>query len=361
MKILALGATGAIGNLLVKSLAKDGHNVSVTSRSEHLPQINLTYIVGNARDDTFLKSILTQHWDAIIDFMVYDTRTFANRVGQFLQSTDQYVFLSTGRVFASSESALLESSPRLLDVCHDASYLATDEYALTKARQEDLLRASKKTNWTIVRPYITFGAARLQLGPLEKEDWLYRATQGRSIVFCDELMDRETTLTDGADVAAMIAEIVGRQEALGEDFNLTNGTSVAWRSLLEIYLLALAGKLGKKLAVQFQDIETFCKATNPAQVRYDRIYHRRFDTTKIAAIYDISQISNPIEALAKRVEEALSGTLEFGPINWRAEALRDRAAGEHARMSELSSRQTAVRYLAYRHLPLEMIKRMRRR
>lgn len=361
MKILALGATGAIGNLLVKLLARNGHAVSVTSRSAHTSQANLQYLTGNAQHDAFLKPILSEPWDAIIDFMVYDTQTFARRMNQFLQSTDQYVFLSTGRVFASSAPALRESSPRLLDVCRDSSYLATDEYALTKARQEDLLRASQKTNWTIVRPYITFGEARLQLGPLEKEEWLYRATQGRSIVFCESMMDRETTLTDGADVAAMIAELVGRQEALGEDFNLTNGISVSWNSVLDIYLSALAGKRGKKPPVLLQDLDAFCKATNPAQVRYDRIYHRRFDTTKISAIYDFSQISNPLAALAKRVEEALSGTVVFGPINWRAEALRDRAAGEHARMTELSGRRTAVRYLAYRHLPIEMIKRLRRR
>lgn len=361
MKILALGATGVIGSLLVKSLAAEGHDVSVTSRSPRPPQVNLHYLEGNARIDAFLNPILSKRWDSIIDFMVYDTQTFAGRVKRFLQSTDQYVFLSTGRVFASCETALRESSPRLLDVCRDTDYLATDEYALTKARQEVLLRASGNTNWTIVRPYITFGESRLQLGPLEKEDWLYRAMQGRSIVFCDDLMYRETTLTDGADVAGMIAALVGCEQALGEDFNLTNGISVSWRSVLDIYLSALARKRGKETRVLLQDVGTFCKATNPAQVRYDRMYHRRFETTKIAEFYDISQVRNPLDALAKRVDEAISGKLKFGPINWRGEALRDKAAGEYTRPTELSGVRGAARYLAYRHLPIEMIERLRRR
>ena len=53
---------------------------------------------------------------------------------------------------------------------------------LTKALQENLLRASGYKNWTIVRPYITFSDIRLQLGVYEKEQWLYRALQGRAIV-----------------------------------------------------------------------------------------------------------------------------------------------------------------------------------
>lgn len=361
MKILALGATGAIGSLLVRSLAANGHEVSVTSRSEVLPQSNPRYLLGNARDDAFLGPVLNEQWDAIIDFMVYDTAEFAGRVKKLLQATDQYVFLSTGRVFASSETALQESSPRLLDICGDAEYLTTDEYALTKARQEDLLRASGQTNWTIVRPYITFGAARLQLGPLEKEAWLYRALKGRSIVFCEALMDRETTLTDGVDVAEMLAALVGQKQALGKDFNLTNGVSVSWSSVLDTYLNALAAKRHKQTPVLLQSVEAFCKTTNPAQVRYDRMYNRRFATTKIASFFDISRIRQPLDALAQRVDAALSDTPRFGPINWRTEALRDRAAREHARLAELSGRRAALQYLAYRHLPLEMIKTLRRR
>lgn len=361
MKILALGATGAIGSVLSRSLAAVGHDVSVTSRSARTPQGNLRYIVGNARHDAFLDQLLGERWDAIIDFMVYDTQTFAGRTQRLLSSTGQYVFLSTGRVFASSETSLDENSPRLLDACGDSDYLATDEYALTKARQEDLLCASGLTNWTIVRPYITFGEARLQLGPLEREEWLYRAMRGRSIVFCDALMDRQTTLTDGADVAGMIAAVVGRPQALGEAFNLTSGKSVSWRGVLDTYLSALELRRGRKTPVLLQDVESFCRTTNPPQVRYDRLYHRRFDTTKITAFFDVSRIREPIDALAERVEADLSGSLPFGPINWRAEALRDRAAGEHARPSEFPTWHTFARYTAYRHLPIETINRLRRR
>ena len=55
------------------------------------------------------------------------------------------MFLSSSRVYASQESPIREDSMRLLDVSHDSIYLKTDEYALAKARQEDILRKSGKT------------------------------------------------------------------------------------------------------------------------------------------------------------------------------------------------------------------------
>ena len=59
---------------------------------------------------------------------------------------------------------ITEESERLLDTSIDQDFLSTDEYSLTKARQEDILQSSKQKNWTIIRPYITYGTSRLQLG-----------------------------------------------------------------------------------------------------------------------------------------------------------------------------------------------------
>lgn len=45
----------------------------------------------------------------------------------------------------------------------DSQYVQSDGYAIAKAKQEDILRNSDFINWTIVRPYITYSDARLQL------------------------------------------------------------------------------------------------------------------------------------------------------------------------------------------------------
>ncbi|WP_429885676.1 NAD-dependent epimerase/dehydratase family protein, partial [Geoalkalibacter halelectricus] len=219
--ILVLGGTGAMGSHLVQLLAERGDKVSVTTRSSQGPSADIEYIQGNAREDSFLDPILARKWDAIVDFMVYTTPDFERRASKLLASTNQYLFLSSARVYAESTEPIGEDSPRLLDICVDSKFLATDEYALAKARQENILKQSGRHNWTIIRPYITYGEQRLQLGVLEKEGWLYRALQGRTIVFSKDIVGKLSTLTYGLDVAAAIAALIGNTRALGEAYQIT--------------------------------------------------------------------------------------------------------------------------------------------
>lgn len=358
MRILALGATGAIGTQMVELLASKGHEIHVTSRRARDDVGNVHYLQGNAKDLSFLNGILPQGWDAIVDFMAYDTALFRERVAAFLGATGQYVLLSSARVFAQSEGPITESSPHLLDVCQDATYLAGDEYALAKSRQEELLRASGQRNWTIVRPYITFGEARLQLGPLEKEGWLYRAQQGRSIVFCEPMLGKRTTLTNGRHVAEMIAALIGNPAALGEDFNLAGSQSITWDEVLHLYLEELETHLGHRPKLLLQDVAHFCEAARSVpQVIYDRMYDRRFDPAKIGAIVDLDGIGDCREALREVMRRQLSGG-GFLALDSRGEALRDKAAGEHTALNAFMGTKQKFRYLAYRHVPLGLIRNM---
>ena len=169
MKVLLLGGTGAMGAYLAEILAERGNDVFVTTRSDRKASQGITYIKGNAHSEEFLKSVISDHYDAIADFMVYNTEEFKRRVDDLLAATEQYVFFSTSRVYSNADGDITEKTPRWLDVTDDQEFLSSDEYAITKARQEDILRKSGKKNWTIIRPYITYSNERLQLGVLEKE------------------------------------------------------------------------------------------------------------------------------------------------------------------------------------------------
>lgn len=124
-----------------------------------------------------------ERYNAIVDFMVYSTIKFLDRIDFILNNCTHYIFLSTARVCANSKKPLKEYNHRLLDVSQDKQHLATYEYALCKAIQENILKSHARTNYTIICPYITFSEIRLQLGVYEKESWLYRAMQKKSIIF----------------------------------------------------------------------------------------------------------------------------------------------------------------------------------
>jgi len=348
--ILVLGGTGAMGMHLVQLLSEMGDKVSVTTRAVHHSSGNIEYIKGDAKDDKFLEFILARKWDTIVDFMVYSTSEFEQRMLRLLSATTQYIFLSSARVYADSSEPIKEDSLRLLDSSVDHEFLSTDEYSLTKARQEDLLRHSGSDNWTIIRPYITYSEQRLQLGVLEKEGWLYRALKGRAIVFSEDMMTKLTTLTYGFDVARAMASLVGQSRALREVYQIMQTTPVSWHNVLDIYLSVIEKYLSKRPKVLLLDIQNFSRC-KPAeyQIKYDRMFNRTFSCEKIADYVSVNDFLPYEQGLKLCLDECLAKP-QFKAIDWRSEAIKDRYSGEMTHLDEVSGWKHKIKYLFYRFI-----------
>ena len=352
MKVLVLGGTGAIGMYLVHLLANDGVETIVTSRKQRAAEENINYIQGNAHDMNFLQTILLEPWDAIVDFMSYTTQSFKERADLLLDATSQYVFLSSSRVYADSGTPIAEDSPRLLDISQDKVFLSTDEYSLAKARQENILRTSKRKNWTIIRPYITYSEHRLQLGVLEKEEWLYRALQGRTIVFSSDINSKLTTLTYGLDVSKGIMAVIGNSKALGDTFHVTTNSSITWNDILGVYLGVFEKSLGQKPKVLMQDLQSFIKCSpRKYQIYYDRLFNRTFDNSKISRYLNTDDFTKVEVGLKKCLADFMVNPI-FNDINWKLEALKDRQAGEHTSLKEIQGIKQKVKYLFFRYVVL---------
>lgn len=352
MKVLVLGGTGAMGVHLVQLLSNIGIETVVTTRNNsRKKESKVKYVQGNAQDIEFLQTVLEEgRWDAIVDFMVYTTLSFKERVNLLLDATSQYVFISSARVYADSKQPITETSPRLLDISQDKDFLETDEYSLTKARQEDVLRNSRCKNWTIIRPYITYSENRLQLGILEKEEWLYRALHGRTIVFSDDINSKTTTLTYGLDVSRGILAIIGNSKALGEAFHIAGSNFITWNEVLSIYLSVLEEHLGYKPKVLLQDLGSFLKSKPyKYQVLYDRLFNRRFESSKIAQYVDTDNFIKPEAGLRSCLEEFLKNP-HFKSIDWKTQALRDKQTAEKISLREIEGIKQRIKYLYYRYL-----------
>lgn len=346
MQVLILGGTGAMGRHLVRLLNGKATKIFVTTRTRRLDSERVIYLHGNARDMGFLNEILKTSWDVIIDFMSYGTAEFESRRNLLLEATTQYVFISSARVYSKSEVPITEDTPRLLDVSTDKIYLETDEYALAKARQENLLRDSGRRNWTVIRPSITFSETRLQLGVLEKESWLYRALHGRSIVFSDDIADKLTAMTYGLDVSKGIASIVGNSKAYGETFHITSEEAFRWHEILEIYLDVLEKYFGFRPKV-FMTRKSLKLSFSKYQVIYCRYFNRRFDNSKIKQFVDVDAFLKTETGLRYCLDEFMKKPL-FSNINWTLEAMHDRAAGEFTPLSEIPSIKLRAVYIMER-------------
>ena len=350
MKICLLGGTGAIGSQLQELLASEGHEVHVTTRNiKRLSTKHTRFIYGNAKDASFIRS-LENNYDAIVDFMSYKTDEFASRVDLLLNKTGHYVFLSSARVFANA-SILTESSVRLLDVSTDNDYLQTDEYALTKARQENILIGRDRLNFTIVRPYITYGRERLQLSVLEKEEWLHRALTNRSIVFCKELAKKRTTMTSGYDVARSIKALL-LKKACGESYNISDDKSLTWEEILNIYIEEIS-RYGLHVNVSWIPLSDFITIYRPGNAKYqitvDRLYDRVFDNTKISYVVNTKDFVTPETGLRQCISSFLNNVV-FRNINWEVQGRVDRYMKEKAAISDIQGIKSILKYYKTRYI-----------
>lgn len=343
-----LGGTGVMGRAIASQLTERKQQVFITSRKEREDKEYLKYITGNSSELTFLKEVLTlANWDCIIDFMVYSTQDFQERAEILLSSTKHYVYLSSARVYSDSDKPITENTSRLLDDSTDVTFLNTDQYPLAKARQENILKASKMQNWTIVRPYITYSSNRLQLGIYEKEEWLYRVIEGKKLVVPECIMNKLTTMTAGTDVANAIVSILCKERAFGEAFHITNNISIKWSDVLTIYLDVIEKRLGFRPQVVYQKMNLFYKYNSVYPIIYDRAFDRFFDNSKISKFVDTHEFIDPAEGLSSSLNEFIQESI-FQKINWKSEAYKDKESGEFSSLLKINGWKNRLKYLIFR-------------
>lgn len=343
--ILILGGTGAMGSFLTKQLSMS-YQIYVTSRKKREQQKNIIYLQGNAHNTNFLKTILHQNkWYAIIDFMHYNTNEFRKRHELILSNTQHYIFLSSSRVYAEYDNFLTEKSKRLLDVSSDKAFLKTDDYALAKARQEDILKKSKYENWTIIRPYMTYDAYRLDLGFFPKELWLYRILHHRSILFPKDISSKMTTLTYGNDVAYVISKLIENPKSKKEIFQITQPKYHSWKEVLELYKNECERK---GFSVNIKYIES-----NPIKkqyiYKYDRLFDRKFDCNKVKEVVGDVNYLDIYEGLRQCINEFLTKP-QFKSINWKQQAYWDKQLKERTPIKEINGIKEKIEYLIFRYI-----------
>lgn len=320
-RILLIGGTGAIGEYLQQTCLNRGHTVAVTTRRDRAnTEAGISYHKGNALDPAFTMHLLeSTRYDAVVDFMVYRTADFRDRVESILKRTEHYVYLSSYRVFADTDGEpITETTPRLLDVSDDLDYLSTDEYALAKARQEDILRTQPCKNWTIVRPSITYAQNRVQFGCLEAVSFLPRAVNGLPVAIPEEMLKKRTTMTWAGDVADMIGALLLKPIAMASDFNVTASENRSWRDIGEIYRDAVGLKL---LPVSLSDYLSL--GVNRYQVHYDRMFDRVCDNTKIRETTGLepAALTAPEEGLRRSLANTTIGAAALSRLQGRMDAL----------------------------------------
>ena len=289
-KVLVPGGTGAMGVYLVPELLKMGYKVDVVSLDDReSDNESLRYFKANFKDDAFVDEILKNDYDAIVDFMIYGTKEFEEKHKKLLESCGHYIYLSSYRIYAG-DYPITEDSPRLVDVSDNAEFLATDDYSLHKARGEDTLKKSGFTNWTAIRPAITYSKRRFQLVILEAPLVVNRALDRKKVVLPEEAREVQATMSWAGDVAKMISRLVLNRDAYGEIYTVATAEHNPWGKVADYYkeLIGL-----ESVWVPKEDFLGILSDNDNKHIRwqldYDRLFERIVDNSKILNVTGMKQ------------------------------------------------------------------------
>ena len=294
-KILVLGGTGAMGKYLVPELSKMGYKVDVVALDENIryDDANISYIKADARDESFAKEIVKNGYDAIVDFMIYSNPEFEARLPLFAENTEHYIFFSSYRVYANKDAVITEESPRLLDVSEDEEFLSRveSEYALYKAKQEDIAKESKYTNWTALRPAVTYSKGRYQLVTLEANILVYRAINNKKIIIPEDALNVQATMSWAGDVGKMIARLVLNENAYREIYTTSTSEHHTWGEIAGYYTEILGAEFEVVDTETYIDImyEGEWRKFGRYQLFYDRYFDRIIDNSKILKATNMAQ------------------------------------------------------------------------
>lgn len=321
-RALLIAGGGTLGGYTYPELLKMDWQVDIL---DMLPRTsynrNLRWIQGKV-DDELLKKLFTEnHYDTIVDFIHYtDPAQYRERSILLLNNTDQLIFLSSYRVYANDGRIVTEDTPQLLDTEKDDYFLQHETYAVPKSRNERFLHTCGKTNWTIIRPMISFSSYRLDLICTGAPVFFLRAMEGKKTILPADARYLTAGVGWAGNVGRMIARLCGNPRAMGEAFTLGAGEEQTWNDVAEMYTDMIGAEY------EWVSTEDYLKYGTPntymdrCMTFYDRLFDRKVDISKVLDVTGITRgslvstregIIRELDSLASRPD--LVARFDFEP------------------------------------------------
>jgi nucleoside-diphosphate-sugar epimerase len=232
MDVLFIGGTGIISTACVTAALEAGHDVSMLNRGRSaLPnQVGESRtFIADASDETQVREVLgNRRFDAVLQWTAYvpsqielDLRLYAD--------SGQYVFISSASAYEKPPVHWLitESTP-----LRNAFW----QYSRDKIACEEVLREAYQATgfpMTIIRPSLTYGYSQI---PLAIGSWakpytvVDRMRRGAKVLVPGDGTSI-WTITHSSDLARGLIPLLGRAEAIGEDFHITSDEALTWNQI----------------------------------------------------------------------------------------------------------------------------------
>lgn len=236
MKILIIGGTGTLSSPIVDECICRGYEVTMINRGKRNHFINpkAELIKCDINNEEKLKSAVNgRSFDCCIDFLVFNEQQLQRSLRIFTESchTDQYIFISSAQVYNTSIKGVKEEySSELIQPLWS--------YSINKVKCEKLLKDycnTKKINYTIIRPGVTYGDTRIPYGmdPIRGKHWtiIERIKAGKPIITWNN-GENKLNLTHVDDFAKGAVGLIGNEAAYNEAFNIVGDYVYSWKEVL---------------------------------------------------------------------------------------------------------------------------------
>lgn len=279
--VLLIAGGGTLGTYTAEELLSLGAFVDILCPEDKVSNHpNLKFIKGVGSEE-FLKEIVTsKHYDGIVNFIHYTNVDAYKPIHKLLcKNTEHLIFLSSYRVYADKQIPITEDAPMLLYTSKDEYFLANETYALAKARAEYFIKNESNTsNWTIVRPVISFSEKRFDIVTISRRIIIEKA-KANEILY---LPHKSKNLTAGLDWAGnsgkLIANLLFKKQAFGESYTISSAPNLTWGEVADIYTKLLG------VRIEWIDDQLFTEKYNKMDIWgliYDRFYDRKIDNSKV--------------------------------------------------------------------------------
>lgn len=282
-KMLLIAGGGTLGEYTSAELRKKGCKVDVICLEDYVSNDEqLCYIKANA-DRAFLTEFLKdKYYDGIVNFIHYtDTEEYKKVHILLCQKTDHLVFLSSYRVYAETSGPVTENTPQLIDVMDDEDFLAHEDYAIPKSKNERfIVNESETNNWTIVRPVISFSKRRLDVVTVGCRTVLECAKRGEKVLLPKAAKNLVAGLDWAGNSGKLIANVLLCDNTKGEAYTVSSAQNLTWGEVAALYTELIGTEFEWVGTEEYSEYRHGTREI-PWSLKYDRLFSREIDNSKI--------------------------------------------------------------------------------
>ena len=336
MNVLLIGGTGVLSSAVTAEAMSHGISVTMINRGLRPLPMGAEVIISNNKDYAGIaEKIKNRKFDAVIDFLCYNTQELQDSFSLYSKHTKQYFFISSCAVYDTTKGGIYgEDSPKVRKEW---------PYSVDKWNCELLLvDMAKKANcaYTIIRPCLTYGDTRLPYGiaPEFRKHWtlVARILAGKPIIRWNHGVNRWNMMRV-EEFAIGLVGLIGNPKAYNEAYNICGDEMPSYDDVLE----AISKKINKA-AIKVDVDSKFYASKMPGWIAGEIMGGRSADLTcsnaKIKKVVPaFKQQIMLVEGVAKTIDAYVNQNYQLG-IDWAFDAVTDQVIEEWLDVKHIPNR-----------------------